>query len=112
MLAPTTITFIYHRINCLADYHLHRLSGKNTNTVITTNLTAINNYHYHNIYQCRGRPINIIQDNFLEQVTVKLIRTANILDLVLTNSGNIVNQGDVGGQLGTTDHSEFRLKLK
>ena len=56
--------------------------------------------------------LNVIQDNFLKQVILEPTRGDNVLDLALINREELVQQVEVGGKLGNSDHSEIRLDLK
>ena len=56
--------------------------------------------------------LKIMQDNFLKQVVMEPTRGNNILDLIITNSDDTVEQVDVGGYLGNSDHREIRCKIK
>ena len=56
--------------------------------------------------------LKVMQDNFLKQLVIEPTRGNNILDLIITNSDDIIEQVDVGGYLGNSDHREIRCKIK
>ena len=56
--------------------------------------------------------LKVLQDNFLKQVVTEPTRGENILDLVLTNNENMINEVEVGSQLGSSDHREIRFNLE
>ena len=55
--------------------------------------------------------LDVVQDNFLHQYIREPTRGSNILDLVLSNTDNIISDVEIGGQLGNTDHDEIRFKF-
>ena len=57
--------------------------------------------------------LEVINDNFLHQYVTEPTRGNNILDLVLSNSLNLVQSVEVGGgSLGGSDHKEITFCLK
>lgn len=56
--------------------------------------------------------INVVNDNFLKQLVNVPTRENNILDLILTNREDLVNELEVGGRLGNSDHEEIRFNIK
>ena len=56
--------------------------------------------------------LKVMQDNFLKQLVIEPTRGNNILDLIITNSDDIIEEVDVGGYLGNSDHREIRCKIK
>ncbi len=55
--------------------------------------------------------MKVLKDNFLKQTVIDPTKGNNILDLVLTNTGNMISDLDVGGELGGSDHKEIRFIL-
>ena len=57
--------------------------------------------------------IECLQDNYLEQLVYEstMGHNGNILDLVLTNSENLVSRLELGETLGSSDHSIIRFNL-
>ena len=55
--------------------------------------------------------LDVINDNFLRQLVNVPTRENNILDLVLTNRDDLVNNLEVGGRLGNSDHEELRFNI-
>ena len=56
--------------------------------------------------------IEVINDSFLRQLVNVPTRGNNILDLVLTDREDLVNNLEVGGRLGNSDHEEIRFNIK
>ena len=48
--------------------------------------------------------LKVSKDNFLKQVVMEPTRGDNILDLVLTDNGNMIRNVQVGEELGSSDH--------
>ena len=56
--------------------------------------------------------LDVINDNFLRQLVNVPTRENNILDLILTDRDDLVNNLEVGGRLGNSDHEEIRFNIK
>ena len=58
--------------------------------------------------------LDFVDDNFLFQKVNNPTRGDNILDLVLTSNNNIIQNLDIGDQLGASDHKiiNFNIKFK
>lgn len=53
----------------------------------------------------------VVQDNFLKQIVTEPNRSANLLDIILTDNENIISELEEGGELSCNDHREIRFTL-
>lgn len=56
--------------------------------------------------------MEVVKDNFLQQLVIKPTRGNSILDFVLNNNENTVGDVEIGRELSNSIHKAIRFNLK